>query len=523
MPRFLLTVFALLHLANLLAQPNLQRIGHLSYTPLSLAGCWHHVDHAGGEWVLVGTSAGLSLVDLDNPAQPVERFKVPGLTSGWREVRTWAGYAYVCTEAVPSGITIVNLNYLPDSIQWKVWRGDGFFVDRIKESHTIQAIDGFLYMFGGSDITDGGIIASLSDPWNPHILSKYAAHYVHDGFIRGDTLWTSEGNASQFGVVDISNKTNPVLLLTHPTPGGYAHNCELSDDSKTLFTTDEVNNAPLAAFDVSNLEDIKLLDVYHPSKKPAGEVHNVRVVKGDFLVCPSYKGQLTIVDGSQPDNLIEIAWDSLGTSFVWDADPYLPSGILVATAKFEGLFIYQPSYVHAAWVQGAVTDAFTGFPLADAKVFVLNSPNADTTGADGTYKTGAPATGNYALRAERPGYQPQVISNVPLVSGVIANVNFSLSPLVVSTSEVENAIFVRVSPSPFKNFLWVEFPDDSPFNKEDTKVSLSDFSGKIIVEQSANSTGVTFLDNLKELPAGTYLLQVENGAGVVRVVSVMKI
>ena len=93
---------------------SMERIGHLSYAPLSLAGCWHHVDNSGGEWALVGTSAGMSIVDLSDPTQPVERFSVPGLTSNWRELRTWNGYAYVGSEADSSGITIVNLNQLPE-------------------------------------------------------------------------------------------------------------------------------------------------------------------------------------------------------------------------------------------------------------------------------------------------------------------------------------------------------------------------------------------------------------------------
>ncbi len=503
-----------------LSAQNLQRIGQLSYSPLTLAGCWHHVDNSGGEWALVGTSAGLSIVDLNVPSQPVERFAVPGMNNNWREVKTWAGYAYFGSEALQSGITIVNLNYLPDSIQWKVWRGDGFFDSLVVKSHALQAEDGYLYVCGGATITNGVVIADLADPWNPHIVSKYAANYVHDAFIRGDTMWTSEIYAGQFGVVDISNRTNPVLLTTQPTPGAFNHNTGLSENGRILFTTDEVVGAPLGSFDVSNLNNIQMLDGYVPSKKPSGEVHNVRVVKGDFLVCPSYRGQLTIVDGSQPDNLIEIAWDSLGTSLVWDADPYLPSGIIFATAKNEGLFIYKPTYTHAAWIQGKVTDVSNGLPLADAKVYVLNTPNADTTGADGIYKTGAPATGIYILRAERAGYQPQMISNVPMVSGVIGVVNFALLPL-VGTEDLENERAIHVSPSPFEDNLSVKFPDGSPFKNEIVTLTLSDLSGKTILEQNADYSGITNLEGLKNIPAGLYLLRatsVKGGSAVVRVV-----
>jgi hypothetical protein len=126
-------------------------------------------------------------------------------------------------------------------------------------------------------------------------------------------------------------------LPRNPLPGAFNHNSGLNDAGNVLFTTDEVADAPLAAFDVSDLENITLLDTYKPTRKPTGEVHNVRVIR-DFLVNPSYRGQLTIVDATQPDNMVEIGWDSLGTSLVWDADAYLPSGIIFATAKKEGLF-----------------------------------------------------------------------------------------------------------------------------------------------------------------------------------------
>ena len=521
MKKVLLVLLAAFGLFYALEAQNLQRIGHLSYGSVELSGCWHHVDQSGGEWALVGTGLGLSIVDLSDPTQPVERFSVPGLINNWREMRTWQGYAYVCSEAIPSGITIVNLNYLPDSIQTKVWRGDGFFVDRIKESHTIQAVDGHLYMFGGSDLTDGAIIAKITDPWNPQILSKYSAHYVHDGFIRGDTLWTNEGNASRVGVIDVSNKTNPVLLLTIPLTGGYSHNCELSADGQTLFTTEETTGAPLSAFDVSNLEDIKLLDEYRPSKKPLGEVHNVRVRSDGFLVCPSYRGQLTIVDATQPDNMIEIAWDSLGTSLIWDADPYLPSGILPVTAKKEGFFVYQPTYKPAARLQGLVTDASTGLPLLNAKVLLLNTPNGDTTGLDGVYKTGAAGTGLYALRVEKEGYLPQVLTDVQLTSGVTTFRNFALSSL-LGTEELENEWLVKVSPSPFEDVLRVEFPEGSAYKTGKTRLILSDALGKTIQAQAADESGVTRFSGLKNLPAGAYLLQIEQENTRPQMIQVLK-
>lgn len=494
---------------------NLEQIGFLSYGSVSLAGCWHHVDQSGGEWALVGTRNGLSIVDLADPTQPIERFTIPSLDNNWREVKTWAGYAYFGSEASGSGITIVNLNYLPDSIQWKVWRGDGFFEDRVIESHTVQAEAGYLYICGGSDITNGVVIADLADPWNPHIISKYAANYVHDAFIRGDTLWTSEIFEGQFGVVDISNRTNPVLLATNPTPGAFNHNSGLSADSKILFTTDEMPGAPLGSFDVSDLEDIQLLDTYLPSINPVGEVHNVRVVEGDFLICPSYKGQLSIVDASEPDNLIEVAIVSLGTSLVWDADPYLPSGIVFATYKAGGFYVFKPTYVAAARLQGTVTDALTGFPLAHANVSVLNTPNLDGTGAGGIYKTGAANSGTYTVRAERIGYLSKEITNVILESGTIATLDIELWPQASSADEALSADqMVRVSPTLFEEVLDVEFLAGNRFLPQSTSILLRDLYGRILLEQDVAPEMTARITVPDQLPQGIYVLEVLDAKGL---------
>lgn len=487
----------------------LQLLGHLPYDSASLAGCWHHVDSSGGEWALVGTSKGLSIVDLSDPSQPVQRFAIPGISSNWREVKTWGGYAYVGSEAPGSGITIVDLRELPDTVSWKVWKGDGVYLDQVQRSHTVAATDGWLYVFGGSTVTNGAVIADLSDPWNPQIKGQYTDFYVHDGYIRGDTLWSSEIYVGQFTVIDVSDKSAPVPLTSTPTPGAFNHNSWLSDNSHILFTTDEKSNAPLGSFDVSDLDNITLLDTYFPSVFPNKEVHNVRVLN-DFLINPSYGGQLTIVDASRPDNLIETAWASLGNSLVWDADPYLPSGILFATAKNEGLFVYQPSYQHAAWLEGLVSDAQTGEPLNGAKVFIINTLNADTTRPDGLYKTGNGQAGTFSVLAVKPGYTPKTIDGVLLQSGVVTTLNISLEPGFVQVAQPLEESNIAVYPNCFSDGFHVNLASDGPFKPGNARVLLIDAQGKTVLEQALNEAD-TVVRPEAALPAGAYRLVVQQG------------
>src|SRR6185436_6305848 len=94
---------------------NLTLLGQLSYAPQSCAGVWHYVDSAGNEYAIVGASDRLSIVNVTNPATPVEVASVPALPgeeSLWREVKTHGQYAYAVSEG-GGGVIIVNLSAFP--------------------------------------------------------------------------------------------------------------------------------------------------------------------------------------------------------------------------------------------------------------------------------------------------------------------------------------------------------------------------------------------------------------------------
>ena len=114
--------------ATAFSQKNISLLGHLPYAGgVSCSNIGGYADSLGREYALVGTTQGLSIVAIDTPTNPHELFLVPGATgiSGkWREVREYKGYAYVTTEQ-NSGLVIINLNYLPDSIQYHTVKPNG--------------------------------------------------------------------------------------------------------------------------------------------------------------------------------------------------------------------------------------------------------------------------------------------------------------------------------------------------------------------------------------------------------------
>ena len=66
------------------------------------------------------------------------------------------------------------------------------------------------YIFGTDNI-DGAIILDISNPMSPVELGVWNDFYIHDGFVRGDTLWAACLEDGVF-VVDVSNPSTPAVL-----------------------------------------------------------------------------------------------------------------------------------------------------------------------------------------------------------------------------------------------------------------------------------------------------------------------
>ncbi len=431
MKRFYLLFLFFLTVTSLSAQTNLTKLGLLSYGSTHVAGVWHHVDSLGNEYALVGAWDRLSIVDVTDPVNPVEVFSSPAVSgSNWREVTTWNGFAYSVSEA-GGGVMIVDLRYLPDSIVSSSWTGDGAISGQLLQAHTIKAQDNYLYVFGAHIGVRGAIIADISNPSQPVYTGIYDSKYIHDGYIRNDTLYAAEINNGTVDVVDVSNKSNPVSVTTFFSPGRFVHNCALSDDGKTIFTTDEQPLNPVGAFDIQNIFNIVPVFRYYSTKMPNQETHNVRVLN-DYLINPSYGSQLTICDASKPDNIVEIADYPTGFHLCWDADPYLPSGNILATDGDSGLFIFSVNYKRACFLEGTITDSLTHLPLNNVTVHILNTDKFTQSNFSGIYKTGIADTGTYTVVIAKPGYITKVIPGIVLSSGGVTVLNVELKPFIFS-------------------------------------------------------------------------------------------
>jgi len=315
-----------------------------------------------------------------------------------------------------------------------------------RELSTIHAlhIDGnYVYLYGSKLFNGGAVVADLTDPWNPKYVGKYensTSAYIHDGYVRNDTLYGSHIYDGFYSIVDFTNKANPVELASQFTPTKFTHNTWLSTDSKTLFTTDENSSSFLTSYDITNPANISELDRIQSNPGSGSIVHNTHIIQvngNDYAVTSWYKDGFTIVDAGRPQNLVQVGnYDTYtagaGSGFEgdWGVYPYLPSGTIVVSNIDEGLFVFTPTYVRACYLEGNVTDSITNAPINGATIEILTTNFTKSSKLTGDYATGYLTPGTYSVKYSKAGYKTKIISGINLAAGQLTIQNVQLAPLV---------------------------------------------------------------------------------------------
>ena len=88
-------------------------------------------------------------------------------------------------------------------------------------------------------------------PDTPLVVDFGDPEYSHDIYVRDNLAYSSEINRGVFAIYDVLHKGAVELLATQSSPFNFTHNTWLSDDGTTLFTTDELANAPVGSYDIS--------------------------------------------------------------------------------------------------------------------------------------------------------------------------------------------------------------------------------------------------------------------------------
>jgi len=428
-------------ISSLLAQTPNQNITLASIKTYTndLSNIHGYTDTTGREYALVGWYNGTSIVDVTNPSAPVQVAQISGQPSFWREIKTWGKYAYVTTEA-GGGLQIINLSNLPGTSLPVTYWTPTISGQQLGSIHSLHIDNGKVYLYG-SDVGNGGaLIADIStNPITPIYLGKYDAYYIHDGYVKNDTLYPAHINNGFFSIVDATNIGSPNVLATKNTPNNFTHNTWLNQAGTHIFTTDEVNDSYLTCYDITNTSNVTEVSRIQSQNPGSGSmVHNTQIIQkngGEFAVTSWYKDGVVITDVTKPNNLVNVAWydtytqGSGGNSEgCWGVFPYLPSGNLIASDISNGLFVLAPTYIRACYLEGLITDASNSNPISGASISITSTGINQTSNVSGNYATGYVTAGSYSVTYSKAGYISQTVV-VSLSNGITTIQNIQLVPL----------------------------------------------------------------------------------------------
>ncbi len=320
---------------------------------LQYSGSWAMaVD--GREIVVVGGAANILFFDVTNPETPVLKADFPGTwTTVWREFRSYKNRIYAVSDNTNEGMMIFDLTHAADSIVRTYWSTE--FFDKA-HSITLDTVSGHIYLNGGNAGQGIIVLDASQNPDKPTFLGHpdIPGGYVHDSYVRGDTLYCSSGYDGYY-VLDFRNATAPTLISSIST-GGYNHNSWLTLDGKYAYYTEEVpRGLPIHCVDLTDLTttgDMEIalafldnLQAPNDSVKLAIS-HNV-YIKNNLLFNSQYEDGLLVYDISVPTSpVLKAHYDThpQNTAYNgyfgnWGNYPWLPSGTIVACDMQNGMYL----------------------------------------------------------------------------------------------------------------------------------------------------------------------------------------
>lgn len=373
-------------------------LNQMSTNPNAGNDIWGFTDAIGREYAVMGTNNSTGVFNLSDPTNPVEVGMVPGLSSSWRDVKTFifndspgsfSAYAFVTTEASGQGLQIINLSNVPNSISLAAtYSGNGLSTAHnifIEPNAKIGTHLPYAYILG-ANINSGGVtVLDISNPTSPIQVGFWNNFYVHD-FYLGHVWADPDFNGKEIGVafcgqnnislIDFTDKSAPVLIDDYTYPNiNYSHSGWVSDDGRYLFACDELDelnatlNTTIRVFDLIDMNQPTLVHIW---TGPTRAIDHNAFAKDGFLHFSNYTRGYTVLDISNPLTPTEYAhFDTYpnndGAIFAgaWGTFPYFDSGLAVVSDIESGLFVLQP-------------DLSPGFNMSVSKTLLLMCSDSDS-------------------------------------------------------------------------------------------------------------------------------------------------
>lgn len=490
-------------MGELSAQPssNVSLFGSFIPVPFRYSGSWGFTSPTGQEYALLGGNPGTYIASIDDSTSIQQLAFIPGPSSNWREIVVIGGYGYVVTEGsgAGAGMQVIDLTNLPTGAPLLTTYTSTFTRAHII-SRDVSSDSPYVYVNGTSS-TSGVHIMNVSNPANPVQVGLYRpAYYIHDSHIRGNRMYASALNQGM-DIVDITNKSAPVLLRKITYPSQFTHSCWTSEDHKYLFVADEQDGLPARIWNIENLSNV--FEVAQYSGNLQSLVHNP-YIRGDLAFISHNTEGLRVVDIKDPALPVEVGFydtfggPSGGFNGLWSAYPYFPSGKIIGGDRERGLLVWRFNGTRAGRIYGLVTDSITAQPLQSVQVSLLETGRSTSSNAGGFYKIGelpGPPAG-YTLGFSKAGYVAKSM-NISLAGGDSLWIAVQLAPTGLSVGEPDELprtlVLEQNYPNPFNSSTRIVYRVGS---QESVSLKVFDVLGQEVA---------TLVNEVK--PPGVYAVQ----------------
>ena len=345
---------------------------------LQYSGCWGLALN-GREYAVLGGAAHVMFFDITDPTQPELIGKFAGTTNNtlWREFKSYKNRIYAVSDQTDEGLMIFDMTYAPATVTRTYWSNEFFY-----SAHTItlDTSSGRIYL-NGSDVADMVVLDVSQNPDKPVFITAtpLAGGYIHDSYVRNDTLYASSGYTGYF-IYDFTDPLHPDTLAALYT-GGYNHNSWLNPEGTYAYCTEEIPaGRPVQIVDLQNLSNSEIeivgsfLTPFLPQDLGLPIPHNI-YIKDHLLFDSQYEDGLLVYDISNPTSPVLAGhYDTHpeNTKYNkyygnWGNYPWLPSGTIIAGDMQNGLQLLQLNWPPVG----------TNVPASDLDVTVFPNPASE--------------------------------------------------------------------------------------------------------------------------------------------------
>jgi choice-of-anchor B domain-containing protein len=324
------------------------------------SSCWAF-EQEGKEYGVIGSTEGSHFFELT--AENKFRFIdfIPGRFVSsqviTREFKNFGKYLYASCDEGPSSLQVIDLSYLPDSVQLVAdYRNELFgkihnlFVDTTNE---------LLYACLVTPVVNNAELStvplrvfSLQDPVSPTLVWEGPSDIleVHDIFVR-DNLAILNCGYDGIRVYDFSNPSAPTYLnnLTIYQQQGYNHQGWLAPNNETYVFADETAGLKIKKAKLNPDFSIQIQQLFGTENTPSDKTpHNIQCTN-EFAFVAYYNEGLRIYDlrynppkeiaayDTYQDNEITNNFSMWGA---WGIHTLLPSARILVSDRNNGFFLF---------------------------------------------------------------------------------------------------------------------------------------------------------------------------------------